>query len=51
LTRSAHVGLNKLPFSGRVRGEQLTPGGYGAVFAAKSSGGSSTAKTLRFKVV
>ena len=51
LTRTAHAGLNKLPFSGRVRGKPLTPGDYRAVFAARSSGGRSSAKTLRFTVV
>jgi hypothetical protein len=51
LTRSAHVGLNKLPFSGRIRGRPLKPGDYRAIFAATSAGGSSTPRTLRFRVV
>ena len=41
LTRSALAGLNKLPFSGRIRGRPLKPGDYRAVFAATSAGGSS----------
>ena len=51
LTRSAHVGLDKLPFSGRIRGRPLKPGDYRAVFAAASAGGSATPKTLHFRVV
>jgi hypothetical protein len=51
LTRSAHAGVNKLPFSGRIRGKPLNPAVYRAVFAATSSGGRSGAKTLRFRIV
>ena len=51
LTRSAHTGLNKLPFSGRIRGRPLNPGEYRAVLAAVSAGGSSDPKTLRFRIV
>jgi hypothetical protein len=51
LTRSAHAGLNRLPFSGRVRGKPLKPGEYRAVFAATNSGGTSDPKTLRFRIV
>jgi hypothetical protein len=51
LTRSAHGGLNKLRFSGRIRGKPLTPGDYLGEFVATSSGRSSARKTLRFSVV
>jgi hypothetical protein len=51
LTRSAHEGVNKLPFSGRIQGRPLRPGDYRAVFTAASAGVSSTPKILRFRVV
>jgi hypothetical protein len=51
LTRSAHAGMNKLRFSGRIRGRPLKPDSYRAVFAATSAGGSSAPKTLRFRIV
>jgi hypothetical protein len=51
LTRSAHPGLNKLPFSGRIRGKPLKAGEYRAVFAATNANGSSAPKTLRFRIV
>ena len=51
LTRSAHAGVNKLPFSGRIRGRPLKPGDYRAVFAATNASGSSDPRTLRFRIV
>jgi hypothetical protein len=51
LTRSAHPGFNKLPFSGRIRGKPLKPGDYRAVFAATSAGGNSAPNALRFRIV
>lgn len=51
LTRSAHAGFNKLPFSGRIRGKPLAPGDYRAVFTARSAGGSSAPDALRFRIV
>jgi hypothetical protein len=51
LIRSAHAGLNKVPFSGRIRGKALTPGRYQATFTATDSAGASASKTLRFTVV
>jgi hypothetical protein len=51
LTRSAHAGFNKLPFSGRIRGEPLKPGDYRAVFAATCAGGTSAPEALRFRIV
>jgi hypothetical protein len=51
LTRTAHRGVNKLPFSGRIGGRPLNPGNYRAIFVATSAGGSSDPKTLRFRIV
>lgn len=51
LTRSARAGMNKLPFSGRIRGKPLKPGDYRAVFAASAASGSSDPKTLHFRIV
>jgi hypothetical protein len=51
LTRSAHAGTNKLPFSGRIRRTALPPGRYRAVFVATDAAGSSKPQALRFRVV
>jgi hypothetical protein len=51
LTRSAHAGVNRLAFTGRIRGRPLTPGEYRAVFVARNAGGSSAPRTLRFRIV
>jgi hypothetical protein len=51
LTRSAHVGLNKVAFSGRIAGKALKPGRYQAVFTAIDSAGSAPLSTLSFTVV
>ncbi len=51
LVRSAHAGLNKVPFSGRIRGKALSPGSYQATFTATDSAGASQSKTLSFKIV
>jgi hypothetical protein len=51
LTRSAHGGLNRLPFSGRIRGGPLNPGAYRAVFGATNAGGSATPQALLFRIV
>jgi uncharacterized delta-60 repeat protein len=51
LTRSAHAGLNKVAFSGRIRGKALTPGRYQASFIAVDSAGASPAKTLSLTIV
>jgi hypothetical protein len=51
LTRSAHAGLNKLPFSGRIRGTALAPGDYRAAFVAANSIGRSVTRALRFRIV
>jgi uncharacterized delta-60 repeat protein len=51
LIRSAHLGLNEVPFSGRIRGKALAPGRYQATFTATGSAGSSPSKTLTFTIV
>jgi uncharacterized delta-60 repeat protein len=51
LVRSAHAGLNKVPFSGRIRGKALVPGRYQATFTALDSAGTSLSKTLSFTIV
>ena len=50
LTRSAHLALNKVVFSGRIGGRALKPGGYLAVFTASDAAGSSPPKTLSFTI-
>src|SRR5262249_9576865 len=51
LTRSAHAGLNKVAFSGRVQGKALKPGRYQATFTAIDSAGSAPPRTLSFTIV
>lgn len=51
LVRSGHAGLNKVPFSGRIRGKALAPGRYQATFTATDSAGASPSKTLSFTIV
>ncbi len=51
LVRSAHAGLNKVPFSGRIRGKALTPGRYQATFTAADGAGASPSSTLSFTIV
>jgi hypothetical protein len=51
LTRSAHAGLNKLAFTGRIGGRALRPGHYVALFTATDAAGTSAARTLRFTIV
>ncbi len=51
LTRRARAGLNKVPFTGRIRGRALAPARYTAVFTAKAGAASSRATTVRFRVV
>jgi hypothetical protein len=50
LTRTAHAGLNKVAFSGRIRGKALKPGHYQAAFTAIDSAGASPPKTLSFTI-
>jgi hypothetical protein len=51
LTRSGHVGLNKVAFSGRIRGKALKPGRYKAVFTAIDAAGASAPRGLSFTIV
>ncbi len=51
LGRRALYGLNKLPFTGRVRGKALRPGAYRATFTAESLAGGSSPATISFRVV
>jgi hypothetical protein len=51
LMRSAHAGLNKVAFSGRVRGKALAPSRYEIAFTAVDSAGASPPKTLSFTIV
>lgn len=51
LGRRAANGLNRLLFTGRVRGRALQPGAYRATFIGESLAGSSTPSTISFRVV
>ena len=51
LTRSGHAGLNKVPFTGRVKGKALRPGRYEAVFVAVDAAGTSQPRAIKLKVV
>lgn len=51
LTRTARAGLNRVAFSGRIRGRALRPGHYQAAFTAIDRAGASPTRTLRFTVV
>jgi hypothetical protein len=51
LTRTARAGLNKVPFTGRIRGKSLKPGRYQAVFTATDAAGASPSRSLGFAIV
>jgi hypothetical protein len=51
LTRAAHAGLNKLPFSGRIGSRKLKPGRYRAAFTASNAAGTSAPSSLSFRIV
>lgn len=51
LSRSARAGLNKVAFTGRVRGRALRPGRYRASFTAATTAGVSAPRALSFKIV
>ncbi len=51
LGRRARNGLNRLLFTGRIRGRALQPGAYRATFTGESLAGSSTPSTIAFRVV
>ena len=44
LTRIAHPGLDKVPFTGRIHAKALKPGRYQAVFTANTTTGASPTK-------
>ncbi|HTQ68764.1 MAG TPA: hypothetical protein VMI13_08750 [Solirubrobacteraceae bacterium] len=51
LARRSRTGVNRLPFTGRVRGRALPPGAYRATFTAESLAGSSAPVSISFRVV
>jgi lysophospholipase L1-like esterase len=51
LIEHGHAGLNKIAFSGRIRGRALTLGRYIAVFTAVNRAGESKAHSLHFTIV
>ena len=51
LRRSARVGLNRVAFSGHIRGHALPAGFYRAAFAAANSAGTSALRALSFRIV
>jgi lysophospholipase L1-like esterase len=51
LSEHGRAGLNRIVFSGFVRGRALAPGRYLAAFRAINSAGPSTARTLGFRIV
>jgi hypothetical protein len=51
LRRSARVGLNKIAFSGRIRGHALPAGVYRAAFTAANTAGTSALRALNFRIV
>jgi hypothetical protein len=51
LRRTAHVGLNRIAFSGRIRGHALPAGRYRAAFTATNTAGTSVLRALSFRIV
>jgi hypothetical protein len=51
LTRTARILLNKLPFTGRIRGRALKPARYRAIFTAIDAAGASRPRALIFTIV
>jgi len=51
LRRSARVGLNRIAFSGRIRGRALPAGRYRITFTAANSAGTSPPRALGFRIV
>lgn len=50
LSRTAHAGLNRVAFSGRVAARALRPGRYQAGFTATDSAGASPTASLLFTI-
>ncbi len=51
LTRTAHQGVNRVRFTGRIGRTALAPASYTASFTATDSAGSSAARSLGFTIV
>ena len=51
LRRTARVGLNRIAFSGRIRGHALPAGYYRAAFTAANSAGTSALRALNFRTI
>ena len=51
LREQGRAGLNKIEFSGRVHGRDLTPGSYVAVFTVTDGTRTSTPRRLDFRIV
>jgi hypothetical protein len=51
ISRDAHEGQNKLPFTGRIKGKALKPGKYQAVLVATGTGGDSKSAKVSFRIV
>jgi hypothetical protein len=51
LTRTAHVGVDKIAFSGRFGRKAVPVGSYRATFTAANGNGTSRAQGLDFKIV
>ena len=51
LRRTARVGLNRIAFSGRIRGHALPAGYYRAAFIARNTAGTSALRALNFRIV
>ena len=45
------MGLNRIAFSGRIRGRALSAGFYRAAFTAANTAGSSALRALSFRIV
>jgi hypothetical protein len=51
LTRTAHAGVNRVAFSGRIGARRLSPGRYQAAFTAANAVGRSPVRRLSFTVL
>ena len=51
LRRTARKGLNRIAFSGRIRGHALPAEFYRAAFTATNAAGTSTLRALSFRIV
>jgi hypothetical protein len=51
LTRSGHVTVNRVAFTGRIGGKALKTGRYRAVFTAIDPVGASPSRSLSFTIV